>query len=105
MGAVYLIGEAGNDGVYKIGRTSAGPAGRMKQLQTGNPEELYVREAFETKTPVRLEQMLHQRFANSNLMNEWFSLTEDEVGSFLQTCKKLQDCIDSLRDNPFYKAY
>ena len=41
MGYVYLIGETGNDGRYKIGSTRAKKIEtRLKQLQTGNSSEL-----------------------------------------------------------------
>lgn len=49
MGFVYLIGEMNNNGRYKIGSTRAKKVEkRLKQLQTGNASELYIKEAFET---------------------------------------------------------
>lgn len=103
MGYVYLIGEINNDGRYKIGSTRAKKVDtRLKQLQTGNSSELYIKESYETERPFKLEKMLHNRFKSSNLMGEWFELSEDNVKDFRGICEHLQSIIDSLKDNPFY---
>ena len=103
MGYVYLIGEIGNDNRYKIGSTRCKDVNkRLKQLQTGNSEELYIKESFETTRPFRLEKMLHNRFKSSNLIGEWFELSKDDVRGFKDVCEGLQKVIDCLKDNPFF---
>ena len=63
MGWVYLIGERENKGKYKIGSTRWKDVNnRLKQLQTGNSSELFIKDSFETSHPFKLEQMLHNRF-------------------------------------------
>jgi hypothetical protein len=103
MGHVYLIGEVGNDGKYKIGSTRAKNVDtRLKQLQTGNPSQLYIKESFETDHPFKLEKMLHNRFKSSNLIGEWFELSEADTGRFKGICEECSRVIDSLKENPFY---
>lgn len=103
MGYVYLIGEIGNESRYKIGSTRAKDVNkRLKQLQTGNSEELFIKESFETEHPFKLEKMLHNRFKSSNLIGEWFSLENDVVERFKDVCKEIEKVILSLKDNPFY---
>ena len=52
MGYVYLIGEIDNKGRYKIGSTKAKDVNkRLKQLQTGNSSELFIKEYYETEHP------------------------------------------------------
>ena len=103
MGYIYLIGEIGNENRYKIGSTRSKDINkRLKQLQTGNSEELYIKESFETSHPFKLETMLHNRFKTSNLIGEWFELSNEDVRDFKGVCENLQSIIDSLKDNPFF---
>ena len=103
MGYVYLIGEIGNENRFKIGSTRCKDINkRLKQLQTGNSEELYIKESFETTHPFKLETMLHNKFKTSNIIGEWFELSKDDVNNFKNVCRKLQNIIDCLKDNPFF---
>jgi len=102
MGYVYLIGESGNDNRYKIGSTRCKDINkRLKQLQTGNSEELYVKECFETMHPFKLEKMLHNRFRSSNLIGEWFDLSKCDVEAFKKVCEQYSNTLELLKDNPF----
>lgn len=103
MGFVYLIGEIDNSGRYKIGSTRAKDVNhRLKQLQTGNSSELYIKEAFETEHPFKLEKMLHNHFENKHLSGEWFELSEADTEAFRDICEEKMKVIESLKDNPFY---
>jgi hypothetical protein len=103
MGYVYLIGEIDNSGKYKIGSTRGkSVAKRLKQLQTGSSSELYVKDAVETDHPFKLEKMLHNHFKSSNLIGEWFELSEYDVDGFKDLCSEKLKVIDSLKENPFY---
>ena len=103
MGYVYLIGEIGNEGRYKIGSTRAKDVNkRLKQLQTSNSSELYIKESFETEYPFKIEKMLHNHFKSSNLMGEWFELSESDVEAFKGVCEEKMRVVESLKNNPFY---
>ena len=105
MGFVYLIGEVDDDTKYKIGVTKKKNIDeRKKELQTGNSDELYIKDVFETKYPYKLEKMLHRHFYNKNILNEWFSLSKEDVNSFNNTCLKYENILLSLRDNPFFNT-
>jgi len=103
MGYVYLIGEKDNIGKYKIGSTKAKNVNkRLKQLQTGNSSELFIKESYETEHPFKLEKMLHNHFKSSNLIGEWFELSESDTEAFRGVCEEKEKIISSLKDNPFY---
>ena len=103
MGYVYLIGEIDNKGRYKIGSTKAKDVSkRLKQLQTGNSSELFIKESYETEHPLKLEKMLHNHFKSSNLIGEWFELSESDIEAFKGVCEEKEKIISSLKDNPFY---
>ena len=103
MGYVYLIGEMDNKGRYKIGSTKAKDVNkRLKQLQTGNSSELFIKESYETEHPFKLEKMLHNHFKPSNLIGEWFELSESDTEAFKRVCEEKEKIISSLKDNPFY---
>ena len=103
MGYVYLIGEIGNEGKYKIGSTRVKSVDkRLKQLQTGNSSQLYIKDSFETAHPFKLEKMLHNHFADKSLIGEWFELSEADTEAFREICEDKMRVIESLKDNPFY---
>lgn len=103
MAYVYLIGQNGDNDYYKIGSTRAKDLNkRLKQLQTGNSNQLYIKHSFQTDTPFKLERMLHFHFNESHELNEWFGMTKEQINAFIPTCKRLQSTIDSLVDNPYF---
>ena len=103
MGYVYLIGEIESPGKYKIGSTRAKKVEtRLKQLQTGNSSELYIKDSFETEHPFKLEKMLHNHFVDKALIGEWFELSNDDTEAFRCICEEKMRVIESLKDNPFY---
>ena len=103
MGYVYLIGEVGDEGRYKIGSTRAKDVNtRLKQLQTGNSAELYIKESYETDYPFKLEKMLHNHFKSRSLIGEWFELSESDVETFKGVCEEKSKVIQSLINNPFF---
>lgn len=103
MGFVYLIGEQNTIGKYKIGVTNSKDVNkRLKQLQTGNSKELYIKESYETSYPFKLENMLHNHFKTKGIIGEWFELSEEDTKQFKNTCKEKEEIIKSLINNPFY---
>jgi hypothetical protein len=108
MGYVYLILEVNKNGDehHKIGISKNEPEKRLKQLQTGNPNRIDVLKSYESKNYKRVEKWLHSRFDNKKTLaeNEWFTLSNDDVLNFIETCKKVDETINLLlKENPFYK--
>ena len=103
-GYVYLIKQTTSiDNYYKIGCTRFNDVDRrLKQLQTGNPNELSLVLSYETGSPFKLEKMLHNRFSSLRCHGEWFRLDEAAVAEFGSICDFYQRIIDSLADNPFF---
>lgn len=100
-GCVYLIADYNNN-VYKIGASRNCAIKRMKQLQTGNSNELRLLETFTTDYPYRLETMLHNRFNYKKVHNEWYALDENDITSFHSTCDNMNNIITIMKDNPFF---
>ena len=102
MAFVYLIGERSNPNLFKIGSTrKKNILERLKQLQTGNPEELYIKDYFETSKPFLLENMLHRHYFKDNAFNEWFELNDEKIKGFHNVCEKYQYIIESLKNNSY----
>ncbi len=72
---VYFIRDSVAQTV-KIGKTGINNAPqRLKQLQTGNPNQLTLVRTIPTKTHAdafKLEKELHQTYSNSHYRGEWF---------------------------------
>lgn len=101
-GTVYLLGDTGREGVYKIGVTRGDVTERIRKLQTGNSGEIYMVMKYETDSPFLMESMLHRRYCGENVRNEWFSLSDEDVVEFRKTCGDIQAVIDSLRTNSWH---
>jgi len=94
---IYLIRLSENS-YYKIGVTK-NINKRIKQLQTGNAEEIYLIDSYQSEYAYKIENALHNFYSNKNKYNEWFEFTlEDEV-NFLKDCKKIENNIIFLENN------
>jgi len=103
MGVVYLLGDLGKEGVYKIGVTTGKIENRIKKLQTGNSGEIYLINSYNTDHPFIMEKMLHTKYFADRSLGEWFELPFDEVVKFSETCEKMQNTINVLKENYFFK--
>ena len=97
-GIVYLLCDGEK---FKIGMTKNKIEKRVAELQTGNPNEIWVHSYYETQYPLKIEKMMHGRHASSNVKNEWFDLSVSEVINFKNECKQCEEILKALRDNPF----
>lgn len=103
-GSVYLLGDWEREGVYKIGVTRGDIEKRIKKLQTGNSGEIYLVDYYETPHPFMMEKILHQRYQGKKVLNEWFSLSFDEMIQFKKECKEIQDMFDVMeKDNYWFR--
>ena len=98
-GFVYLLCDGDK---FKIGMTKHKDINkRIKELQTGNPYKIWIRDYYETNNPLKIEKMMHARHASSNIKNEWFDLTAEEVINFKNECIQCEKILEALKDNPF----
>ena len=105
MGFVYLIGSGSSD-KYKIG-ISKNPPNRLRGLQTGNSLELKLINYYESKIYIKIETILHRTLKHKKfiqedfkeLKGEWFQLTNEDVCSFKENCKRIEDAIYHLKEN------
>jgi hypothetical protein len=102
MGSVYLVGDSEKENYYKIGVTRGDINKRIKKLQTGNGGDIYLISHYETKYPFILEKMLHNKYKEFQIINEWFLLEKEEVDNFLNICEMLNNNVMSLEDNYFF---
>lgn len=100
-GFVYLIADYDNN-AYKIGASRNCTTKRMKQLQTGNSNELTLLYTYKTEFPYRLETILHNRFKHKQIQNEWFALDNYDIKNFDKICEDINKTIQIMKDNPFF---
>lgn len=76
MGYVYFIS---NKNSIKIGFTKNDPKKRLKQLQTGSEDQLYL--VGYLSGDLSLEKDLHRKFAHLRIRNngEWFLATDNLI--------------------------
>ena len=103
-GYVYLVGNRSEKNCFKIGMSkNEDKSRRLKQLQTGANDELYYLHTFDTNTPFKLEQMLHNHYKFNKVINEWYVMNSEDIKEFMPLCEEKQKIIDSMTDNPFFK--
>jgi hypothetical protein len=106
MGYVYLLLQVDDQGLetYKIGVSKNNPELRVKQLSTGNPNQISVLRVYESDNYKKVENWMHRKYhaSKTSAENEWRNLTNEEVISFLNDCKKADETISFLKSsNPF----
>lgn len=104
MGYVYLLAEWGNELRFKIGITKNDVEKRVKQLKTGNSNDIKIINTYQSKNYVKIEKMLHRKFSMTREHGEWFTLTDEEVASFTNECEASDDLINFLlKNNSLFK--
>lgn len=103
MAVVYLLGDKEKFGEYKIGSTRGSVNKRLKTLQTGNSGKLFIEKIYETEYPFIIENILHNQLSYKKTINEWFNLELDDVVNFIEKCKSIEQTIEIMKDNPFFK--
>lgn len=94
---VYLIRSSENS-YYKIG-TTKNIQRRIKELQTGNADKIYLIDHYESDNAFKIEKALHNFFCYTNKFNEWFTLgIEDEI-KFKELCLKIDSNLKYLEKN------
>jgi hypothetical protein len=103
MGYVYLLLEIDRNSneTYKIGVTKKDPNLRLKQLQTGNPNELRVLRFYESDNYLKVEKWLHRKYGYLKTVanNEWRMLDTEHVFSFIEDCTEADELITFLQNN------
>jgi len=74
---------------------------RVKELQTGNPNEIWIHSYYETDNPSKIEKMMHARHASSNVKNEWFEMSVSDVLNFKNECQNCENILKACINNPF----
>jgi len=94
MRSVYLI--RGNNGKYKIG-IAKNPKERIRQLQTGNSDQLKIIETYESDNASTIEFALHSQYSHVRKTGEWFDLSISDEVNFLKNCKRIDESIIFLK--------
>lgn len=93
-GYVYLLCNPSND-TFKIGVTKNEIEKRIKQLETGNDEDIFIASYHYTQYPYRLEKMLHTHFGLYNVNREWFRFEDNMIPSkvFNDYCTEFENTV------------
>ncbi len=99
-GYVYVLGNAGMDGLFKVGRTTGDPHLRAKQLSAspGVPEEFDV--LFSIKAPIRFLAAV-EREAHRLLDEHRFNLSREFFGCSPSTAvEAVREAFQSVTGQP-----
>ena len=106
MGYIYLILQIDSVGLetHKIGVTKNDPNLRVKQLSTGNSNQIRLLDYYESENNRKIEVNFHKRFKSykTQSKNEWFNLPNEFILNFKQECKKADDLIIFLKQNNYF---
>lgn len=100
---IYLIKQQDTN-FYKIGVTKKEPIKRLKELQTGNGNELILIKVFQSSFAYKVERSLHLHFKDKSVNLEWFLLEENDLLDFDNVCVQYEQSFQFLKDhNHFFK--
>ncbi len=94
---IYLIKTKDNQ-QYKIG-IAHNVYKRLRELQTGNPEELILINSYNSKFASKIETSLHNHYNYLNKRGEWFYFDICIELKFLDLCKQIEENILFLKIN------
>jgi hypothetical protein len=102
-GNLYLLNAWGTN-KYKIGVTKNNVEKRIKQLQTGCPDEIILINQYKSDVYRKIESWLHRKFKSKKVEGEWFILDDSDVINFITECVNAEKTIKLLlNENPFFK--
>ena len=106
MGYVYLLLQVESNGTetFKIGVTKKDINTRISSLQTGNPNKISLLKFYESDNYKKIERLLHKKYFSNRTEtnNEWFILTNEDVISFIDDCKKQDEMIIFMKTNNYF---
>lgn len=102
MGLVYLILNV-ESGRYKIGITKNSANKRISNLKTGNDCELMLIKTYESRNYKAIERLLHVYYEPKRICGEWFELEDSDVFNFKNKCNEMDETINVMKDNPYFK--
>jgi len=91
---VYLISNS--QGHYKIGFTRRNVNDRIRELKTGNSEEIQLISEYSSDWGTKIEAALHRKYRKKKINREWFNLTREDVENFFSDCQKIHDSLNHL---------
>lgn len=95
QGKIYFLTEGKH---IKIGYTTQSISARIKQLNTGSAQEIYLLGWMQGNKEI--EKQLHIRFANNRVRfnGEWFNPTEELIAFINENNKKPNTIVDIVED-------
>ena len=105
MKNIYLIESRSdnNTSTYKIGITKRNPKIRLKELQTGNSNELILIHTYQTREDYLMESTLHNFFNFNKIKGEWYNMEQETIDSFHKTCQLIEKNLSSLKQNTYWE--
>lgn len=100
MYTVYLIQS--DESSYKIGITKRDPKKRLKELSTGNSNDLTLISSFESKWGTKIESQLHRKYSYQKKRGEWFELNEEDVRNFKDECMKIHEMMEYMAKENYW---
>jgi len=97
-GFVYLMKDKD---YYKVGHTKRLDV-RKEQLQTGNPNEIIIINSYLCKNYKKAEYILHQKYKEYRVINEWFDLPIEIINNFKEDAILADKVAESLKLNPYF---
>jgi hypothetical protein len=96
MYKVYLISDGSKQ---KIGFTRKKIEERIKQLKTGNSQDLMILGVFESRWGTKIESLLHKKYQYKKVSGEWFNLTEEDIMTFELQCQEMHNVMEDITKN------
>lgn len=101
---LYVLSVTDVEGyrMYKIGFTKNSVGKRVKQLQTGNSNEIAIEYIFEASDYIsNIESRLHRDLDIYRVGGEWFELDDETFNNLPNLCDKYYNMFKALESNTY----
>lgn len=100
---LYLLKcDFGDEVLYKIGFTKRSVESRLKELKTGNANDIKIISVYSSKWSIKIESILHRLYNSKRVNGEWFELSQNDVKSFMENCQTHHDNLELLSTSNTY---
>jgi hypothetical protein len=76
-------------------KAKANPPNKYKMLSCQEQKTVTIR--------FIVENILHNRYAFKQVINEWYELDDENVKNFREKCKSIEEIIEVMKDNHFFR--
>lgn len=75
---------------------------RIKQLKTGNPNEIFLLFEYDSQNYKQIERSIHKKYCGDNVSGEWFNINMTDMTQMIDDIKKIDDTLSFMKKHNYF---